>query len=323
MEAFALLKYWRPIGGGDATHSTGDTTFNPRATRNTTTAVLFSEEDPYFDLEFTPPTDYDTGEAAGDSPAETESGSSAAAAAAADEELSDHENSDEEEEENEVKYAITSDERNVIISPSSIINISEENTKLPASLLKSATKFRVLLLKLKKTKSFNRSEEKTVVGNNNNLFLEFDVDEDKGPLISLFARDNNSKDLSNERNLVQKYLKMIKPKVKFSGEATGGCRSSDGAGGVSQLPEVGSNAKSHHQKRGVEVVRKHLGKSRSSSAMLAAAPPPGSDRRRDDSLLQQEDGIQGAILHCKRSFNATRDGESALLSRSVSDPSCS
>ncbi|KAL7111765.1 hypothetical protein ACP275_05G110400 [Erythranthe tilingii] len=320
MEAFALLKYWRPIGGGDATHLTGDTAFNPRATRNTATAVPFSEEDPYFDLEFTPPTDYDIGEAAGDSPAETESGSSTAAAA---DELSDHESSDEDEEEDEVKYAITSDESNVIISPSSIINISEENSKLPASLLKSATKFRVLLLKLKKTKSFNRSEEKTGVGNNN-LFLEFDVDEDKGPLISLFARDNNTKDLSNERNLVQKYLKMIKPKVKFSGEATAGGRSSDGAGGVSQLPEAGSNVKSHHQKRAVEVVRKHLGKSRSSSAMLAAAPPPGgmgSERRRDDSLLQQEDGIQGAILHCKRSFNATRDGESVSLSRSVSDPS--
>ncbi|KAJ4826160.1 hypothetical protein Tsubulata_037362, partial [Turnera subulata] len=69
---------------------------------------------------------------------------------------------------------------------------------------------------------------------------------------------------------------------------------------------------------GLRVVCKHLGKSRSaSSAAVAAvpAPPPGtaaaaSSRRRDDSLLQQQDGIQGAILHCKRSFNA-----------SVSDPS--
>ncbi|KAI7989169.1 putative membrane-associated kinase regulator 2 [Camellia lanceoleosa] len=59
---------------------------------------------------------------------------------------------------------------------------------------------------------------------------------------------------------------------------------------------------------GLRVVCKHLGKSRSASAVVAAAPTSGSvqTRRRDDSLLQQQDGIQSAILHCKKSFNSSR-----------------
>ncbi|KAL6986331.1 hypothetical protein U1Q18_019698 [Sarracenia purpurea var. burkii] len=62
----------------------------------------------------------------------------------------------------------------------------------------------------------------------------------------------------------------------------------------------------------LRVVCKHLGKSRSASSAVAAAPSGSSSiqtRRRDDSLLQQQDGIQSAILHCKRSFNGSR-GES-------------
>ncbi|XP_050230050.1 probable membrane-associated kinase regulator 2 [Mercurialis annua] len=92
---------------------------------------------------------------------------------------------------------------------------------------------------------------------------------------------------------------------------------------------LSSNVKSLKQ-AGLRVVCKHLGKSRSASSAVAAVPPSSSSsvatapvvsKRRDDSLLQQQDGIQSAILHCKRSFNASRDSDSSLLSRSVSDPS--
>ncbi|KAM7525819.1 hypothetical protein LguiA_015721 [Lonicera macranthoides] len=72
-----------------------------------------------------------------------------------------------------------------------------------------------------------------------------------------------------------------------------------------------SNAKSQRQGNlpaGLRVVCKHLGKSRSASSAVAAAPAGGPvvSKRRDDSLLQQQDGIQSAILHCKRSFKASR-----------------
>nr|XP_008376663.2 probable membrane-associated kinase regulator 5 isoform X2 [Malus domestica] len=65
---------------------------------------------------------------------------------------------------------------------------------------------------------------------------------------------------------------------------------------------------------GFRVVCKNLGKSKSATVM--AAPPV---QRRDDSLLLHNDGIQSAILHCKRSFSS-RDSLSSL-SRSTSDSS--
>ncbi|KAF6154540.1 hypothetical protein GIB67_027813 [Kingdonia uniflora] len=71
---------------------------------------------------------------------------------------------------------------------------------------------------------------------------------------------------------------------------------------------------------GLRVFGMHLGKSRSGSAAVAAINP---SKRRDDSLIQQQDGIHGAILHCKRSFNSSRDSDSSssTLSRSTSESS--
>ncbi|CAO2186275.1 unnamed protein product [Urochloa humidicola] len=71
---------------------------------------------------------------------------------------------------------------------------------------------------------------------------------------------------------------------------------------------------------GLKQVCKRLGKSRSASSAVAAAPSPPAPlggaaggtqtqpQRRDDSLLQVQDGIQSAIAHCKRSFNASSKG---------------
>ncbi|KAI3453768.1 hypothetical protein Pfo_010431 [Paulownia fortunei] len=399
MEAFSLLNYWHTgggTGGGTATLFTRDSTFNARATTKTivTPASPYSdygEDGPYFDLEFTLTDDTEEAAAEGlendetSENTETESGSGA-------EELSGTE--DDGEEEGELKFALTSDESNVTISPtdelffkghlvpiepsSIILGGSEENSKFPVSLLKSATKFRVLLLKLKKPKSANgvlekaeKSEKSEANGQvsttpkiderenqgkvTDKLFtVKYEVEEVKGPLVSLFARDYSSKEIHgkglkhriqdsdsnsapDERNLtkevMQKYLKLLKPlyvrvssryveKMKFSGQV-----SFPGDNAVSPpCTAVPSNVKTHQKQgnnnlqAGLKVVRKHLGKSRSTSATVS---PPGktASNRRDDSLLQLQDGIQGAILHCKRSFNASRDGESAILSRSVSDPS--
>ncbi|KAL2470818.1 Uncharacterized protein Adt_38954 [Abeliophyllum distichum] len=68
-----------------------------------------------------------------------------------------------------------------------------------------------------------------------------------------------------------------------------------------------------------KIVTKHLGKSRSASAAVGLSSSQIS--RRDGSLMQQhEDGIQGAILHCKKSYNVSSK-EFSQLSRSISDPS--
>ncbi|KAJ0049650.1 hypothetical protein Pint_15078 [Pistacia integerrima] len=157
------------------------------------------------------------------------------------------------------------------------------------------------------------------------------------------------------KDVMQKYLKKVKPlyirvskrygdKLKFSGQLNlGGSVANKSvqsppstAGQKSNPPKVTaekreteteaseSQVKSQKQvniPERLRVVCKHLGKSRSASSAVAAAPAAPVVSRRDDSLLQQQDGIQSAILHCKRSFNASRDSESSLLPRSVSDPS--
>ncbi|KAG9445507.1 hypothetical protein H6P81_011635 [Aristolochia fimbriata] len=156
------------------------------------------------------------------------------------------------------------------------------------------------------------------------------------------------------RDVLQKYFKMIKPlyvrvskrygeKLRFSGQLSLGTGKSavshEGVGGVGEADSTSSTAggsknvqkQAHvnHIPAGLRVVCKHLGKSRSASAAVAASPPATSQcRRRDDSLLQQQDGIQSAILHCKRSLNGNNpstdheQGSLLPLPRSSSGPAC-
>lgn len=170
----------------------------------------------------------------------------------------------------------------------------------------------------------------------------------------------SSEEKKFSKEAMQKYLRKVKPlyvrvskkygeKLKFSGQlslpgatkpnlvaspateeqkqspAAVSKREKESIPEVAEPPLLTSNAKGLKQGNlpaGLRVVCKHLGKSRSASTAVAAAPPGTiSSKRRDDSLLQQQDGIQSAILHCKRSFKASRDSDcSSSLSRSTSDP---
>ncbi|KAJ0265689.1 membrane-associated kinase regulator 2 [Hirschfeldia incana] len=183
------------------------------------------------------------------------------------------------------------------------------------------------------------------------------------PIVSLFTRDNSSRNSSSsssspctkrqngseavvsEENrfvMMQKYLKKVKPlyirvsrryneKLK---QHSGGPLSLDSSTAPTTKSEESPVKKAHKPGNininipaGFKVVRKHLGKSRSSSSTTTVPPPaatvttPSESRRRDDSLLQQQDSIQSAILHCKRSFNSSRDKDPSVLPRSVSDSS--
>lgn len=133
------------------------------------------------------------------------------------------------------------------------------------------------------------------------------------------------------KDMVNKYLKKVKPlyvrvskrygeKLGFSGHLSlaGAMKAGTGTPKVSELSQGDStqlrNVKS--LKQGISfpgklrVVRKQLGKSKSASSTVTAAadspPVVMVAKRRDDSLLQQQDGIQSAIMHCKRSFKASR-----------------
>ncbi|KAF8077414.1 hypothetical protein N665_1038s0008 [Sinapis alba] len=186
------------------------------------------------------------------------------------------------------------------------------------------------------------------------------------PIVSLFTRDNSSRNSSSsssspstsatkkqngnescvsEENrfvMMQKYLKKVKPlyirvsrrygeKLKHSGQLS---LDSSAPTTTPTAEKAESPVKKAHKPgnmnlnipAGFKVVRKHLGKSRSSSSTTAIPPAttvttPSESRRRDDSLLQQQDSIQSAILHCKRSFNSSRDKDPSVLPRSVSDSS--
>lgn len=161
-------------------------------------------------------------------------------------------------------------------------------------------------------------------------------------------KQNTDESASDEKrfskDVMQRYLKMVKPlyvrvsrkygeKLK-SGEINVGANAkAEGSAATNAKCETEgelietttSNVKGLKQATlpaGLKVVCKHLGKSRSASSAVAAVQTATIQaRRRDDSLLQQQDGIQSAIQHCKRSFNASRDSHSSNLSRSSSDPS--
>ncbi|KAI4338694.1 hypothetical protein MLD38_023720 [Melastoma candidum] len=211
----------------------------------------------------------------------------------------------------------------------------------PVSLLKPSEKLRVLISGLKKPAANEKSEKGRAATeqrqNSRRLFIKFKFEEK--PFASLFPRDNSSRmqdtkltpadrdvgspeDRGREAKM-QRYLKKVKPlyigvsklrsssqlraTVETQSDARGVNRSvttADAEAGVGNEGEAGAGAK-----LGFGVMCRQLGKSRSASAAVTAVPSPttaSGSSRRDDSLLQQQDGIQGAILHCKRSFNESR-----------------
>ncbi|KAI6696414.1 hypothetical protein NL676_016533 [Syzygium grande] len=137
---------------------------------------------------------------------------------------------------------------------------------------------------------------------------------------SFFSDGSSSRRLSKDG--LQKYLNLVKPlsvgvskrysdTVKFpSVESPLTSPASSPVTAAGSTPRMG---------KGFRARPKHLlGKSK--SATLATTSVTSSPARRDDSLAQQHhDGIQGAILHCKKSYYSSRDG--SVLWRSASDPS--
>ncbi|GKV27008.1 hypothetical protein SLEP1_g36218 [Rubroshorea leprosula] len=403
-------------GGGGGGGSSGDGSANPLTASLTTTivtavsthqAVDTDEDDddddgggggddgPFFDLEFAVPDEDEAEEETGENDEKNEQEING-------EEGEEEENEAESDGEREFNFTLSSGSSNdrsdpsLALSPSDDLffkgrlvpiepnsSLDSKPSQFPVSLLKSATKFRVFLLRFKKSKNASEKTEATngspaVVdpkkrdgtqeennnGSNRNKFFTVKFKVEEVPIVSLFTRDNSKslkqqtaeESVSDEKkfskDVMQKYLKKVKPlyvrvsrrygeKLRFSGQLNLGSLkpiapsstaaqkppSAKSTAEKAQPEAEGSdnptNMKSQKQGNipaGLRVVCKHLGKSRSASS-VAAAPSPVLSQRRDDSLLQQQDGIQSAILHCKRSFNGSRDSESSTLPRSVSDPS--
>ncbi|PWZ30878.1 putative membrane-associated kinase regulator 2 [Zea mays] len=257
----------------------------------------------------------------------------------------------------------------------------------PAPLLRPATRFRVLLLKLRKPKASpadgaaQAPPRQPAVASR--FLVKFRVED--APLASLFTRDNSSRtsDAGADRRapavvaveaqqqeeeeasasasvtaeerrfakeVVLRYLSSkIKPlyvkvsrrygeRLRLGGAASEGeetdaepdpspAPASEGPLSSAPAPApapqpvvvaCGVRAPRAGVPAGLRQVCKRLGKSRSASSAVAAAPSPAAAaavtgpqaQRRDDSLLQVQDGIQSAIAHCKRSFNASKEPRS-------------
>ncbi|KAF9667444.1 hypothetical protein SADUNF_Sadunf15G0023700 [Salix dunnii] len=217
-----------------------------------------------------------------------------------------------------------------------IEHVSSSKPQSPISLLKSAPRFRVLMFKKPKSMASQKTEKtgETEHFNANSkrhesnkpFTVKFKLEEvtnasfftKQNSLRKQIGKDTYDNDTSKRfsKEMIQKYLKLIKPlyikvskkqddKMKFSGELSVGSPSSSPA-------TVPAKEKQGNFPAGIRVVSRHLGKSKSASATTGVSPPFGS--RRDDSLLLQHDGIQSAILHCKKSFNSSRDSSSLMSS---------
>ncbi|XP_057471663.1 probable membrane-associated kinase regulator 2 [Actinidia eriantha] len=282
MEAFSLLKFWRIVARDDiagASVSGADSETD--------------EEDSFFDLEFTVP------------------------------------GCDEKEQNDAVNVDVNSsdsdgDSTDAMNGSNFIESPNDKKPQSPISFLRSPPKLRVFMLFRNMKSGKTEANEKCTV--------------EEVPIFSLLAREYSSRKSSQKQSsdyasskrfpkiVVQKYLKLIKPlyaraSKRYAENQNLSDKFSTSTPSSFPIPAPKSSSKKQVAERQgsrpppLRVVCKRLGKSRSVSAVSGTPPAPA---RRDDSLLQQHDGIQSAILHCKRSYNSSR--EFSVLSRSTSNP---
>ncbi|KAJ6712558.1 MEMBRANE-ASSOCIATED KINASE REGULATOR 2-RELATED [Salix purpurea] len=343
--SFSLLKYWRGGGtaGGGGGCGGGDGNCNVRATK-TVTAVSpnraetddenDNDDGPFFDLEFAVPDEEEEGgdgmkEKKGNNGADSEEENDAA-------EASDEVEDEDMDEEREIGFTLSSassndrSDLNLALSPSddlffkgrlvpiepSSLEPNSKSSQFSVSILKSAVKFRVEEVPVMSL--FTRDNSKSIKSSQKQNSTE----ESTASAAGVASSDEKQK---FSKDVMQKYLQKVKPlyirvskrygeKLKLSGQLSlGSGLKTPAAPPPSTVTQKTTTAdKVEKEKESVEAPAVAKGSKTGEFAFWA---------ERDDSLLQQHDGIQSAILHCKRSFNASRDSDSSVLSRSVSDPS--
>ncbi|KAJ6760184.1 MEMBRANE-ASSOCIATED KINASE REGULATOR 2-RELATED [Salix purpurea] len=351
MEALYFLKFWRP------TTAAADKENRPSSgSCDDTTEIPFTDcefeegEDSFFELELTVP-DFDTSKCGRDSTTNIKNSHPLGKESNFfdSKQASLHNLAHKESHNPQHTFQQPSLSTDHLVSKRKILpveHVSSTKPQSPISLLKSAPRFRVLMFKKPKSMASQKTEKtgeaeqfnaNSKRHESNKLFtVKFKLEEvanasfftKQNSLRKQIAKDSYDNDTSKRfsKEMIQKYLKLIKPlyirvskkqndKMKFSGELSAGSPSSSPA-------SVPAKEKQGNFSAGIRVVSRHLGKSKSASATTGISPPIGS--RRDDSLLLQNDGIQSAILHCKKSFNSSRDSSSmsseTLLEKSMASP---
>ncbi|PKI63481.1 probable membrane-associated kinase regulator 5 [Punica granatum] len=178
----------------------------------------------------------------------------------------------------------------------------------PISLFKSSPRFRVFMFRKSKAMpnpKTGETEEPVCLGRAKSS-LAGAGEVHCNPDGSLLEYCSVSKRFSKDG--MQRYLKLAKP---FSGKGS----ERDAA---EELRFFSRNLPRASPSQSPVMARKHAGKSKMMAVNGGVSPA-----RNDDSWAQQHDGIQGAILHCKKSFHSSpRDCSLTLsqLSRSAMDP---
>ncbi|KAL1550711.1 putative membrane-associated kinase regulator 2 [Salvia divinorum] len=128
----------------------------------------------------------------------------------------------------------------------------------------------------------------------------------------------------SSRGLIPKYLKLIRPLYlmvwRRQHAKTKPTESSTPSASPMTVPTNISPKRFSDGGRigSFKIAARRLGKSRSVSTTVGMSPQPA--RRRDDSLLERLDGIQNAVLYCKRSYSSSSSKELSNLFQSSVDP---
>lgn len=296
MEALGLLKFWRNAAAAADVTSEGD---DVRNLASATDEEETDDEDSFFDLDFKSPDRGAVKELDGDSKKDLQ---------------------------------FIESPRDVLLSKND--NFSNSKPLSPVTILRSAPKFKVFMLGFRKSSKCDKSESNGDLKASplNQLSKSSKLDQSnrfnikcraaEGTAAPVFTRDNSlrskmmkenfdyetASDVSSTEKSLPKYLKLIKPfYVKVSNKTKPTDSVTPSSSPVTAPVNLSPRKLSEGSRVGsFKIVTRNLGKSRSASAAVGAAPP--SIRRRDDSLLEQNDGIQGAILHCKKSFNSSSRG---------------
>ncbi|CAH2070194.1 unnamed protein product [Thlaspi arvense] len=202
------------------------------------------------------------------------------------------------------------------VSKSKVLPFVEISSKpqSPITLLKSGQKFRAF--SFKKSKSVESEKSTTTEKKENNsrsLNVRFRIEDDETTTTSFrktasIARtkvrddtvffDGSASPVSSSSSS-KRFFDLIKPLyTKTTKKQSINSVSASPASSPAAREKQRTNLPS-----GIRSVRRQLGKSRSASAAIGGMSPA---KRLDESLQVQQDGIQSAILHCKKSFHGSR-----------------
>ncbi|EOA13621.1 hypothetical protein CARUB_v10026690mg [Capsella rubella] len=216
------------------------------------------------------------------------------------------------------------------------VEITTKPQQSPITNLKSGQKFRAFSFKKSKSVDSEKSTtttEKIKEENNRSINVRFRTDDEtttsfrKTTSIARLQQTDDtvfdcsvspvSSSSSSSSSSSKRFFSLIKPLYTKTAK-----KQSSGSGVSSSISSPTSSPATREKQRrnlpaGIRNVKRQLGKSRSASAAVGVMSPV--NRVIDESFQVQQDGIQSAILHCKKSFHGSR--ESSLLSRSTSESS--